>query len=80
VQNRLARELNAENRGVKQAGFRVLAGAYMPAVQVEVGFLSHDDEGRRLASSSYQRDIAEGLAEAILEFQERMEAVRGGEE
>jgi N-acetylmuramoyl-L-alanine amidase len=80
VQNRLSRELNAENRGVKQAGFRVLAGAYMPAVQVEVGFLSHGDEGRRLASSGYQRDIADGLAEAILEFQERMESVRGGEE
>ena len=79
VQNRLAQELNTTNRGVKQAGFRVLAGAYMPAVHVEVGFLTHSDEGRRLASSGYQRDIARAIADAIFEFQERMQAVREGE-
>jgi len=71
VQEKLCRKLSATNRGVKQAGFRVLVGAYMPAVLVEMGFLSNPAEERRLAERSYQRRAAEALGEAILEFKER---------
>jgi N-acetylmuramoyl-L-alanine amidase len=58
----------AENRGVKQAPFLVLAGARMPAVLVEVGFVSHDGEAQRLADPEYQARIAAGIAEGIAAY------------
>jgi N-acetylmuramoyl-L-alanine amidase len=76
VQQRMSNDLKLRNRGVKQAGFRVLVGAYMPAILVEVGFLSHAEESKRLGSASFQRDIARALADAILDFRARMDAVR----
>ncbi len=41
VQQFLARMHPGPSRGVKQAGFRVLVTAYMPAVLVEIGFGSN---------------------------------------
>jgi len=66
VHERLVARLKAENRGVKQAPFYVLAGARMAAVLVEVGFLSHPEEARRLASAPYQEEIAAAIAEGVL--------------
>src|SRR4029077_6379321 len=54
--------------GVKKGPFYVLVGAYMPCVLVETSFLSHPIEGRRLASSGYQDDVAEGLYHGMAEF------------
>ena len=65
IQERLVSRLRAEDRGVKQAPFYVLAGARMAAVLVEVGFLSHRREGRRLAQASYQEEVAVGIAEGV---------------
>lgn len=56
------------NRGVKQAGFRVLVGAFMPAVLVETAFISNPEEARLLATAAFQQKIAWGLAEAIERF------------
>jgi N-acetylmuramoyl-L-alanine amidase len=47
--------------GVKQGPFYVLVGAHMPCVLVEVSFLTHPEEGRRLATPAYQEAIADGL-------------------
>jgi N-acetylmuramoyl-L-alanine amidase len=65
---RLVASTGAENRGVKQAPFLVLAGARMPAVLVEVGFVSHEHESRRLADPAYQERIAVGIADGIASF------------
>ncbi len=56
------------NRGVKQAGFRVLIGAVMPAVLVEMGFLSDAREARLLGTATFQQKIAWSLAQAIDRF------------
>jgi N-acetylmuramoyl-L-alanine amidase len=71
VQATLCRELSGVNRGVRQAGFRVLVGAYMPAVLVEMGFLSNSSEEQRLDDGRYQRQLAKALGQAVLEFKER---------
>jgi len=76
VQHRLSSDLNLRNRGVKQAGFRVLVGAFMPAILVEVGFLSNRNEADQIASAAFQRKIAQALADAVLDFRARMDAVR----
>jgi N-acetylmuramoyl-L-alanine amidase len=54
--------------GIKGARYAVLAGARMPAVLVEVGFLSNYNEERLLKSSSYRQKIAEGIFEGIKDY------------
>ncbi len=53
------------NLKVKKAPFFVLVGAHMPCALVEVSFIDHPIEGRRLADPRYQRLIAEGIFEGI---------------
>ena len=68
IHEKLVGRLRAEDRGVKQAPFYVLAGARMPAVLLEVGFISHRDEVRKLRSREYQDRIADAVAEGIRSF------------
>lgn len=58
-------------RGVQQAPFRVLVGANMPAVLVEVGFLTNPDQEKQLTSDAYQATIAQALVDAIVQFRDR---------
>jgi N-acetylmuramoyl-L-alanine amidase len=51
--------------GVKQAPFYVLIGAQMPAVLVEVGFLSNRTERKRLMNKAYQERLAAGICDGI---------------
>ena len=65
IQEELAVVTGSEGRGVKQAPFRVLVGAAMPAVLVEVAFISNPDEEKLLASEAYQAKVAASLARGI---------------
>ncbi len=55
--------------GVKRGPFYVLAGAFMPAVLVETAFLTHPEEARLLADSSFRRQAAEAIVAGIETFQ-----------
>jgi N-acetylmuramoyl-L-alanine amidase len=68
VQEELAVVTGSEGRGVKQAPFRVLVGAAMPAILVEVAFLSNPDEEKLLASDTYQGKIAAAVARGIQRY------------
>lgn len=72
MQSNVCNQLNLNNRGVRQAGFRVLVGAYMPAVLVELGFLTNGPEEKRLGDSLYQRRLARALGDAVLEYSRQM--------
>jgi N-acetylmuramoyl-L-alanine amidase len=78
IQEELAVVTGSEGRGVKQAPFRVLVGATMPAVLVEVAFISNPDEEKLLASEAYQAKIAASLARGIERFRREREARLGG--
>lgn len=56
------------NLGVKKAPFYVLVGAHMPCVLVEVSFIDHPMEGKRLGDKRYQRLIAQALYEGVKNF------------
>ncbi len=68
VQTRLNALLGLRDRGVKQAPFVVLTGATMPAILVEVGFLSNPSEADRLAEPEHQQALARAIAMGIEEF------------
>jgi N-acetylmuramoyl-L-alanine amidase len=72
LHERLVAGLGAEDRGVKQAPFYVLAGARMPAVLVEVGFVSHEVESEKLRTREYQERIAAAVAEGVKAFRSQM--------
>jgi len=71
VESRFATHHPGQSKGVKQAGFMVLHQASMPAILVEVGFLSHPEESSFLCSSSGQEEIASMLADAISGYFEK---------
>lgn len=68
IQDRLRRVYTGPNRGVKQAGFVVLEGSFMPAVLVELGFITNPEEEKLLASPEYQREITNTLVRAVSDF------------
>ena len=60
--------------GIGQANFWVLNGAYMPAVLIEIGFISHPDEEKVLLQEHFQKTMAASLCEAIMDFKKKIEA------
>jgi N-acetylmuramoyl-L-alanine amidase len=66
------------NRGVKQAGFRVLVTAFMPAVLVEIGFGTNRAESAYMSDAASQRALAEKLADAVEAFLAQYERKVGG--
>jgi len=71
------KDLNLRNRGVKASHFLVLKRTNMPAVLVEMGFLSNKQEEERLKSYSYRRSIARTIAEGILLYRDKYEKAKG---
>ena len=51
--------------GVREGPFWVLVGAQMPSVLVEIGFITHPMEAKRLVNHRYQKKLANGLANGI---------------
>lgn len=71
IQDELEVVHSGPNRGVKQAPFAVITNALMPAVLVEVGFITNREEERVLSRGAFQREVAVALARGIREFFER---------
>ncbi len=69
MQSELNQLLNTPERGVKQAPFSILTGAIMPAVLVEIAFITNPEEEQKLKDSGYQDSIARALYRSILRFQ-----------
>lgn len=61
---------NWKNRGVRQAPFFVLNRAAMPAVLVEIGYLSNPGDRKRLLEKSFQETLARALAEGVKKYKE----------
>ena len=53
------------DRGARSALFAVLVGAEMPAVLVEVGFLSHPEEERMLRTPAHRALVSRGIADGV---------------
>ncbi|MCS7067781.1 MAG: N-acetylmuramoyl-L-alanine amidase [Meiothermus sp.] len=60
----------AVNRGVRSADFFVIRYASVPAILVEMGYLSHPIEGQNLRDANYLDRISYGIARGVLEYLE----------
>jgi len=56
------------NGGVKEAPFWVLVGAQMPAVLLEVGYVTGDRDGKRLLDRLYKKRLAKGISLGVEEY------------
>ena len=61
------------SRGVKQAGFRVLVTAFMPAVLVEIGFGTNPSEAAYMSDARRMDELAASISDAIVEYLKRYE-------
>ena len=59
-------------RALQQAPLRVLLGANMPAVLVDVGYLTNADQEAQLRSGDFQGRLVQAIAEGIVRFDIRI--------
>ena len=76
VQRELNELAGTKDRGVRQAPFTVLMGATMPAILVELGFVSNPAEEARLKDSAYRDRMVDALARAIQGFRQRIASLQ----
>jgi N-acetylmuramoyl-L-alanine amidase len=76
INEELAEVTGSQGRGIKQAPFRVLVGAGMPAVLVEIAFISNSEDEKLLRSDEYQNKVTAALVRGIARYhRERAQAV-----
>lgn len=82
IQEELTAATGVGQRGVKQAPFRVLVGAAMPAALVEVAFISNPEEEKLLASDAFQGKVVGAIVKGISRYDgelvQRAESLGGG--
>lgn len=61
-------KLSGPSRGVKQAPFIVLSGVNMPAVLIEIGFLTNVLDAGNLRRPSYRGAMAAAIVRAVLDL------------
>ncbi len=71
VLDSMTRSLQLVPRGVKQAGFYVLGGATMPAILVEIGFLTNRREERKLGSAEHREAVARAIYAGLADYKRR---------
>jgi N-acetylmuramoyl-L-alanine amidase len=76
IQNSIVNSLGMNDRGARQARFYVLRRTSMPAVLVEVGFVTGSDDAPRLADTNFQGQMARAIAQGILVYIQQQALVR----
>jgi N-acetylmuramoyl-L-alanine amidase len=79
VEQTLRARVKMSPRAIQQAPFRVLVGANMPAVLVELGFISNPEEEKLLGSHAYQLRLVDALVDAVGRYRAQLEARRPGD-
>ena len=74
LQKQFKEKANRFDRGVKQAGFLVLWQTTMPSVLIELGFISHPDEEKYMASKQGQEYLASAVYRAFKDYKNAIES------
>ncbi len=76
VEASLRQRVPMSPRAIQQAPFRVLVGANMPAVLVEMGFITNPAQEKQLQSDDFQNQIVQALVESITRFRDAHSSAR----
>ena len=68
IQKELNIFLGTENRGIKQAPFKVLKGVACPAILVEVAFISNPEEEQKLIKDDFQQRVAAAIYQGLKKY------------
>ena len=68
VHSKILQSLNIRDRNVRKARFYVLRKNSMPAILVETGYLTGRDDVAKLRTSAYQNQMADAIAQGILQY------------
>ncbi len=68
VNNQIVNNVNMENRKVKKFNYHVIVNTNIPAVLVELGFLSNSEDRAKLSDDKYLELFAESIYKGILEY------------
>jgi N-acetylmuramoyl-L-alanine amidase len=55
----------------------VLESANMPAVIVEIGYLTNVDQEKQLTANEFQNTLVQAIVDAIVKFRDALDADRG---
>jgi len=66
IQAAVIKENGALDGGAAEGSYSIVNDTEMPAVLIEVGYLSNSNEAGSLADDSYQNDTAKGIAKGII--------------
>ena len=69
----LSRVRPIRDHGIHEAPFFVLLGAKMPAILVEVGYVTNPDEAAALSDKAYLDKLATGLVGGVLQYKSKIE-------
>ena len=70
IEQELRRRVPMSPRAIQEAPFRVLVGANMPAVLIEMGFISNPDQEQAFLSENFQSSIVAAIVESVVTFQD----------
>lgn len=76
IESSLRARVPMSPRAIQQAPFRVLVGANMPAVLIELGFISNPDQEKQLASEGFQNTLVQALVDSLVAFRDSRGGVR----
>lgn len=68
VQSQLVKTLGLEDKGIRQADFAVLRTTSMPAILIEVAFLSNPAEEKLIAKEQFRKEAASAIVEGISNY------------
>ncbi|MFH1859999.1 MAG: N-acetylmuramoyl-L-alanine amidase [bacterium] len=77
VQSIACKNMGMVNRGAKSAFFWVLRDAMMPAVLIEVGFLTNPFEENRLRSEEFRDNMVSSICDSIVAYNNKYEGKMG---
>ena len=74
VEEELRRRVEMSPNPIQQAPFRVLVAANMPAVLVEMAFLSNPEQEAQLKSDEFKNRVVQSLFDAVVRYRGRIDA------
>ena len=76
IEEELRKTVEMSLRPLQQASFRVLVGANMPAVLVEIGFVSNPEQEAQLITDGYKNQVVQAMYDAIVRYRARLNGAR----